>query len=873
MFCMELFIHPLSLEVENLQGVFMAKLLHLSFTGANGSTTYTDLTGRHTVANFGSEISNDHASGFGTHLKCKVPVTEVGTANLGYISIAGGGANGADFDFATNANWTYHFWMYGNVGSSTRFWMRYSDTSTYYYVSSGSGYWTNNLTQAGSPALQSNQWNHIALVKSGATYYLFLNGTNVGMGAIFPGGWPADLGARDLWIGSNDSGNAATPLYIDEIILENTALWTAPFTPPTPPVPAPKTIVVSTQGDTLKVSHDGSTFSDASVVGNWHSVSVSRDGTKMVAFNDYNVYTSSDGDTWVDRGTVAGTEGPAEMYTTAACNNAVFASIYAGEGHNGIQKSADLVNFTTFYQSPMTPNFAPFTFYDSIRSMAACSTVLAAGLTAPQGFIVVALKVSDGTADGAGSVSGYPEIAYLDVNDNSFLSCVGISADGKVIAIGGKHTGGGGPSSLIRLVRGETSWAPVATTIAPTIANEGIIHVSVNTDGTKFLLVTDSNKIYVATCSSPSTGLTITQATATFGSTAVRRAGGMTADGGRGLVGQADGSVLYSDNSCASFTSLVPSAFGMDFGGAAMSGMLGQELDPVAQPETTFSPVAGTYNTSQVVEIIAPVAELTYYTTNGDTPTVLSAQYGAPFEVETSLTIKTLSVATGYIDRYGEAAYVIDADAPTVVVATTEVSPTENITFPVTFEFSEAVTGFDETDITVTNGTAGNFAGTGTSYSADITANAAGDVTVQVLSGKCIDGANNGNAISNLITVDYAPQSMISRTTATRGVVYNDVEVVVADVLAIAPVAADLYYSNISNLKKILFTYKNGAQTKVVKFTNNGSDVFPATTVLFTLRALVGTWTLQQITLRDFDGGYLNVSLADIPAGYDMIVS
>ncbi len=52
--------------------------------------------------------------------------------------------------------------------------------------------------------------------------------------------------------------------------------------------------------------------------------------------------------------------------------------------------------------------------------------------------------------------------------------------------------------------------------------------------------------------------------------------------------------------------------------------------------------------------------------------------------------------------------FIIDATSPTVVLSTSESSPTKNIPFSVTATFSEAVTGFDVWDITVWNGTASN---------------------------------------------------------------------------------------------------------------------------------------------------------------------
>ena len=93
--------------------------------------------------------------------------------------------------------------------------------------------------------------------------------------------------------------------------------------------------------------------------------------------------------------------------------------------------------------------------------------------------------------------------------------------------------------------------------------------------------------------------------------------------------------------------------------------------------------------------------------------------------------------------------------APTVVVSTTSAEPTGVSPIPVTFTFSESVTGFIVGDITVTNGTAGSFAGSGASYTANITPSGAGTVTVSVAANKATDAGTNGNLASNTLTRTY----------------------------------------------------------------------------------------------------------------------
>ncbi|GAI68997.1 unnamed protein product [marine sediment metagenome] len=62
-----------------------------------------------------------------------------------------------------------------------------------------------------------------------------------------------------------------------------------------------------------------------------------------------------------------------------------------------------------------------------------------------------------------------------------------------------------------------------------------------------------------------------------------------------------------------------------------------------------------------------------------------------------------------------------DSTAPTVEINSTATSPTSTSPIPMTATFSEDVTGFELGDITVGNGTAGSFAGSGADYTSGVT--------------------------------------------------------------------------------------------------------------------------------------------------------
>ncbi|NBD23898.1 Ig-like domain-containing protein [Paenibacillus glycinis] len=112
--------------------------------------------------------------------------------------------------------------------------------------------------------------------------------------------------------------------------------------------------------------------------------------------------------------------------------------------------------------------------------------------------------------------------------------------------------------------------------------------------------------------------------------------------------------------------------------------------------------------------------------------------------------------------------YTSDLVAPTV--ALTASAGNTNQPFTVTAAFSEAVSGFANGDVTVTNGTAGSIQGSGDTYAFLVTPTADGPVTVKVAGGAAADAYGNGNAVSSALTVTYdrtAPAVALSTTASS----------------------------------------------------------------------------------------------------------
>ncbi|MEG4470331.1 FG-GAP-like repeat-containing protein, partial [Microcoleus sp. AT9_B5] len=107
-------------------------------------------------------------------------------------------------------------------------------------------------------------------------------------------------------------------------------------------------------------------------------------------------------------------------------------------------------------------------------------------------------------------------------------------------------------------------------------------------------------------------------------------------------------------------------------------------------------------------------------------------------------------------------AIIVDTIVPTVALTSTPAT-TVNAAFSVTTTFSENVTGFDNTDITVTNATVGNFVTVDAkTYTFDVTPNADGNVTVDVLAATATDTASNNNTAATQLTrtADITPPTV-----------------------------------------------------------------------------------------------------------------
>ncbi len=96
-----------------------------------------------------------------------------------------------------------------------------------------------------------------------------------------------------------------------------------------------------------------------------------------------------------------------------------------------------------------------------------------------------------------------------------------------------------------------------------------------------------------------------------------------------------------------------------------------------------------------------------------------------------------------------------DETAPTVDITGIPAKINNTNALTATFTFSETVTGFAKSDITVTGGTAGAFGGSGTTYTLAITPTSGSNVVVTVAANSATDGTNMGPATAESATATW----------------------------------------------------------------------------------------------------------------------
>ena len=160
-----------------------------------------------------------------------------------YLSLA----NSTDFDFGSG-DFTIECWVKvtGNTsikgliakrtpngGATNTNWVIYIDgLRTRSWFSNGSSYFISDWNSSSS--LVANQWNHLAIVRNGDDWKVYMNGTQTG--SVTNSSTIAST-SRSLYIGADHPGNAEFEGSVSNLrIVKGTAVYTSNFTAPTSPL-------------------------------------------------------------------------------------------------------------------------------------------------------------------------------------------------------------------------------------------------------------------------------------------------------------------------------------------------------------------------------------------------------------------------------------------------------------------------------------------------------------------------------------------------------------------------------------------------------------------------------------------------------------
>ncbi len=148
-----------------------------------------------------------------------------------------------------------------------------------------------------------------------------------------------------------------------------------------------------------------------------------------------------------------------------------------------------------------------------------------------------------------------------------------------------------------------------------------------------------------------------------------------------------------------------------------------------------------------------------------------------------------------------------DNESPTVILSTENTSVTE-AQFDIEITFSEEVTGFEQTDIILTNGSVQSLSSTDNIvFTSDIEAIEEGELTISVGADAAEDNAGNPNETSDLLTVTYNNTTGIDNINAKEVKIYSSygniiIELKNFDLTTLQNAYAEVYSLNGSLISK-----------------------------------------------------------------------
>ena len=183
---------------------------------------------------------------------------------------------------------------------------------------------------------------------------------------------------------------------------------------------------------------------------------------------------------------------------------------------------------------------------------------------------------------------------------------------------------------------------------------------------------------------------------------------------------------------------------------------------------STTPTITGTVDDSNATVVVTVNGQTATATVSGTTWTAMLA---------TALADGTYDIAVSATDAAGNVGsatqtggLIVETTPPRATITSTATDPTNVSPIPFTVTFSESVTGFSESGLTVTNGTIENFtAVSGTTYTFDIAPATNGAVTVMVNAGAAQDGAGNSNTATAAFSINFNSADPGVTLTTTSG--------------------------------------------------------------------------------------------------------
>ncbi|QKZ13568.1 cellulose binding domain-containing protein [Spirosoma sp. KUDC1026] len=169
---------------------------------------------------------------------------------------------------------------------------------------------------------------------------------------------------------------------------------------------------------------------------------------------------------------------------------------------------------------------------------------------------------------------------------------------------------------------------------------------------------------------------------------------------------------------------------------------------------TTMPSYVGTAEASSTVTVIIDGSSIGTTTANSAGNWSLSQPTALAQGSHTVRARATDAVGNNSVDSNTNT-FIVDSVRPTATIGSSAQNPTSTSPIPFTITFSETVTSFVGSDLTVTGGTITGFSGSGTTYTFSVTLTTSGVVTVELPANVAQDNAGNSNTEASPLSITY----------------------------------------------------------------------------------------------------------------------